>query len=87
MALGHVFFARTDIPSGVKNRMLDKILFRQLRFSLLNHQHVTYVSAGFCQSSFSTFTYTYQRLNNHVADQTARLHRLVCAFVVEMQLP
>ena len=31
--------------------------------------------------------YTFQRLNNKVADQTARPRRLVCAFVVEMQLP
>ena len=31
--------------------------------------------------------YTFQRLNNIVADQTARPRRMVCAFVVEMQLP
>ena len=31
--------------------------------------------------------YTFQRLNNKVADQTARPRRLVCAFVAEMQLP
>ena len=31
--------------------------------------------------------YTFQRLNNKVADQTARPRRLVCALVVEMQLP
>ena len=31
--------------------------------------------------------YTFQRLNNKVTDQFARLRRLVCAFVVEMQLP
>ena len=31
--------------------------------------------------------YTFQRLNNKVAYQTARPLRLVCAFVVEMQLP
>ena len=30
--------------------------------------------------------YTFQKLNNKVADQTARLRRMVCAFVVEMQL-
>ena len=68
--------------------MLDKILFRQLRFSLfLQHVTLTYVFAGFCQSTFSTLTYTFQRLNNKVADQTVRLRRLVCAFVIEMQLP
>ena len=27
------FFARKDFPCGVRNRMQDKILFRQLRFS------------------------------------------------------
>ena len=31
--------------------------------------------------------YTFQRLDNKVVDQTARPRRLVCAFVVEMQLP
>ena len=31
-------------------------------------------------------TYTFLRLNNKVAYQTARLLRLVCAFVVEMHL-
>ena len=30
--------------------------------------------------------YTFQRLNNKVADQTRHPRRLVCAFVVEMQL-
>ena len=30
------FFARKDIPCGVKKRMLDRILFRQLRFSLFS---------------------------------------------------
>ena len=35
--------------------MLDKILFIQLRFSLfLQHVTLTYVFAGFCQSTFST---------------------------------
>ena len=66
------FFARKDIPCGVKNRMLDEILFRQLPFSFcLQHVTLTYVFAGFCQSTFSTFTYTFQRLNNKIADQTA----------------
>ena len=32
VALHHVF-ARKDFPCGVRNRMQDKILFRQLRFS------------------------------------------------------
>ena len=31
--------------------------------------------------------YTFQRLDNKVADQNARPRKLVCAFVVEMQLP
>ena len=31
--------------------------------------------------------YTFQRLDNKVTDQTVRPRRLVCAFVVEMQLP
>ena len=30
------FFARKDFPCGVRNRMQDKILFRQLRFSLFS---------------------------------------------------
>ena len=30
------FSARKDIPCGVKNRMLDKILFRQIPFSLFS---------------------------------------------------
>ena len=48
---GSCFFARKDFPCGVRNRMQDKILFRQLRFSLFFRQPVTltYVSAGFCQ--------------------------------------
>ena len=29
---GSCFFARKDFPCGVRNRMQDKILFRQLRF-------------------------------------------------------
>ena len=33
---GSCFFARKDFPSGVRNRMQDKILFRQLRFSLFS---------------------------------------------------
>ena len=28
-----MFFARKDFPCGVRNRMQNKILFRQLRFS------------------------------------------------------
>ena len=28
-----MFFARKDFPCGVRNRMQDKIFFRQLRFS------------------------------------------------------
>ena len=35
-SLWSMFFARKDIVCGVKNRMLDKILFRQLRFSLFS---------------------------------------------------
>ena len=31
-----MFFARKDFPCGVRNRMQDKILFRQLRFSLFS---------------------------------------------------
>ena len=31
---GSCFSARKDIPCGVENRMLDKILFRRIRFSL-----------------------------------------------------
>ena len=50
-----VFFARKDFPCGVSNRMQDKILFRQLRFSLLcQHVTLTYVSAGFCQRTLNT---------------------------------
>ena len=30
---GSCFFARKDFPCGVRNRMQDKILLRQLRFS------------------------------------------------------
>ena len=30
------FFARKDIPFGVKNQMLDKIVFRHLPFSLFS---------------------------------------------------
>ena len=33
---GSCFFARKDFPCGVRNRMQDKILFRQLRFSLFS---------------------------------------------------
>ena len=40
LGIKFVFFARKDIPCGVKNGMLDKILFRQLRFSLFL-QYVT----------------------------------------------
>ena len=79
------FFARKDIPCGVKNRMLNSYDFH----FFLQHVTLTYVSAGFCQieCTFSTFTSTFQRLNNKVANHTACLPRLVCAFVVEMQLP
>ena len=31
-----MFFARKGLPCGVRNRMQDKILFRQLRFSLFS---------------------------------------------------
>ena len=31
-----MFFARKDFPCGVRNRMQDKILLRQLRFSLFS---------------------------------------------------
>ena len=31
-----MFFARKDFPCGVRNRMQDKILYRQLRFSLFS---------------------------------------------------
>ena len=31
-----LLFARKDFPCGVRNRMQDKILFRQLRFSLFS---------------------------------------------------
>ena len=31
-----MFFARKDFPCGVRNRMQDKIPFRQLRFSLFS---------------------------------------------------
>ena len=48
-----------------ENRMLDKILLRQLRYSLfLQHVTLTYVSAGFCQNTFRTFTYTFQRFQH-----------------------
>ena len=33
---GSCFFARKDFPCGARNRMQDKILFRQLRFSLFS---------------------------------------------------
>ena len=40
----------------------------------------------FC--AYSKFiNYTFQRLNNKVAVQTACPRRLVCAFVAEMELP
>ena len=39
----------------------------------------------FCVYS-KLINHTFQRLNNEVADQTARPCRMVCAFVVEMQL-
>ena len=78
------FFARKDIPCGVKIQMLYKILIKQLQFSLfLQHVTLIYVFTGFCQSTFSTFIYTFQRLNNKVSDQTAHLRRQVCAFVVD----
>ena len=31
-----MFFARKGFPCGARNRMQDKILFRQLRFSLFS---------------------------------------------------
>ena len=31
-----LYLARKDFPCGVRNRMQDKILFRQLRFSLFS---------------------------------------------------
>ena len=31
-----IIFARKDFPCGVRNRMQDKILIRQLRFSLFS---------------------------------------------------
>ena len=34
-----MFFARKDFPCGVRNRMQDKILFRQLRFSPFSSAH------------------------------------------------
>ena len=48
------FFARKYFPCVVRNRMQDKILFRQLRFSLFRqHVTLTYVSVGFCQRNLA----------------------------------
>ena len=52
---GSFFFARKDFPCGVRNRMQDKILFRQLQLTFFRqHVTMTYVSAEFRQRTFST---------------------------------
>ena len=67
-------FLPEKVPCGVKNRILGKILFRQLRCSLFSSAcYFDKRLRRFCKSTFSTFTYTFQRLNNKVADQTAHL--------------
>ena len=86
-----MLFARKDILCEMKNPIHDKILFRQLRFSLFSS--ACYFDICLCRflskyfSTFSTFSYTFQRLNNKVADNTVRLRRLVCVVVAEIQLP
>ena len=50
-----MFFARKGLPCGVRNRMQDKILFRQLRFSLFSSaRNFDICLRSFCQRTFST---------------------------------
>ena len=48
------FFARKDSPCGVRDRMQDKIFLDSYDFHFFRqHVTLTYVSAGFCQRTFS----------------------------------
>ena len=50
-----LFFARKDFPCGVRNRMQDKNLFRQLRFSLFSSARYFDICLGrFLSKTFTT---------------------------------